>query len=74
MSRRGDDAWNRCDECGKLLATAQTVKRGCSKYEVNDYAISTYGSELAGDCLNCMNCGEPWGEHRDDAPQKGDGE
>ena len=28
-----------------------------------DYAISTYGSELAGDILNCAVCGKPWDEH-----------
>lgn len=36
----------------------------CANYKVNDYAINTYGSELAGDCMNCMNCGQPYEAHR----------
>lgn len=30
-----------------------------------DYAIATYGSELAGDILNCAVCGKSWEEHKE---------
>jgi len=34
-----------------------------TRYEVNDCAIGAYGSELAGDCLKCKNCGKMHEEH-----------
>ena len=40
------------------------TNKPCNHYEVNNYAIENYGSELAGDCLNCIHCGQPYEAHK----------